>query len=332
MPHFVSIIVPVKNEEKFIVKCLDSLVNQTISLDNYEILIVDGLSTDKTCSIVTEYQNRFKNIRLLDNPKKIAPTAMNIGLSQAKGDVIIRVDGHCYVANDFVEQNLTALKESGAACVGGPIETLASGTISTAIAYGMMSPFGVGNALFRYVKRPCYVDTLAFGAYRTQVFKKIGNFDEELIRNQDDEFNLRLIESGERIYLTPKIRSFYYSRSSIRKLWNQYYQYGFWKVRVIQKHGKPASIRHLVPVVFVLSLIGPLFISIFFPPFYWLSLISLFSYVIINSLFSLNIGLNKGFKYIMIMPIVFATLHFSYGLGFLNGLFNFYIFNALFKR
>lgn len=328
---FVTIIVPIKNEEKYIIQCLDSLLKQTFPQENYEILVIDGMSTDNTREIVNNYiqNNNNINIKMFDNPKKIAPTAMNIGLKNAKGDVIIRIDGHSYVSSDFIEQNLIALSNTDAACVGGPIEAIASDIISKAISFAMMSPFGVGNALFRYSKEPCYVDTLAFGAYIKDIFNRIGLFDEELVRNQDDELNYRLIKSGLKIFLTPKIKSYYYNRSSLKKLWSQYFQYGFWKVRVIQKHGRPASLRHLVPMTFILTLIFPIIISVFYTKIIWVTITILILYLLANLLFTFKICLVKGIQYLFLLPIVFAILHFSYGLGFISGLLYFYFVKPL---
>lgn len=325
MRDFISVLIPVRNEEKFIKKCLDSLLNQTVTLDTYELLIIDGQSDDKTREIVQDYCIKYKNVRLLDNPRRIAPTAMNIGIKEAKGDIIIRVDGHSFVSSNFLEMNLKALKESDATCVGGPITTIASDETAEVISLAMSSPFGVGNALFRYSEKPCYVDTLAFGAYKKEIFDEIGLFDEELIRNQDDELNYRLIKSGHKIYLTPEIQSYYYSRSSLKKLFKQYYQYGYWKVRVIQKHKKPASLRHLVPVTFISSLILPTLLSIIYTPFLYLSLFIILLYLMVSIVFSVKICRKNNFKYFLKLPLIFFILHFSYGVGFLRGIFKFYL-------
>lgn len=325
MSDFVSVLIPVRNEEKFIKKCIDSLLNQTVSQNTYELLIIDGQSDDRTREIVQEYMEEYDNLRLLDNPKRIAPTAMNIGIKEAKGDIIIRVDGHSFVSPNFIEMNLKALHETDAGCVGGPITTIASDETAEAISLAMSSPFGVGNALFRYSDKPCYVDTLAFGAYKKEIFEEIGLFDEELVRNQDDELNYRLIKSGRKIYLTPAIQSYYYSRSSFKKLFKQYFQYGYWKVRVIQKHKKPASLRHLVPATFVLSLLIPLILSLFYKPFIYISLFIFLLYLTVSLIFSIKICKKNGFKYLFKLPIIFFILHFSYGIGFLRGIFKFHL-------
>jgi GT2 family glycosyltransferase len=188
----------------------------------------------------------------------------------------------------------------------------------------MGSPFGVGNALFRYSSTEEMVDTVAFGAYRRSIFEKIGLFDEEFVRNQDDELNFRITKSGGKILLSPDIVSHYYTRGSFSKLWRQYFQYGFWKVRVIQKHKRPASLRHLVPMLFVLSLISGAVLSIFFPLFRYLSLLLLLTYTVFASAFAVKAS--KGtMQHVFSVIWSFVILHISYGLGFLNGIFAFYV-------
>jgi GT2 family glycosyltransferase len=196
----------------------------------------------------------------------------------------------------------------------------------------MSCPFGVGNAKFRYSNEETYVDTLAFGAYKKDIFDKIGLFDEELVRNQDDEFNLRLTRSGGKILLTPSIKSYYYSRSSLKKLWKQYFQYGYWKVRVIQKHKIPSSLRQLVPATFV-SILGILSIASLFNKYaiYILGFI-LGLYLLSSIIFSMISCKSKDKKFMIVLPLIFLILHLSYGLGFLNGILDFGIFNKLNKK
>ena len=195
------------------------------------------------------------------------------------------------------------------------------------ISLAMSSPFGVGNALFRYAQEETYVDTVAFGAYRREVLEKIGYFDEELVRNQDDELNFRVIKNGYKILLSPKVKSKYYARSSFTKLWRQYFQYGFWKVRVMQKHGRTASLRHLVPAAFVALNIFGLILGAFSKTILFLWLAEVITYLIFAVVSSFKLSRNDKdiFKYII---TIFPILHISYGIGFINGLFNFYIFKS----
>lgn len=319
-----TIIVPVRDEAHCIHACLDSITNQTY-VGPLEVLVVDGLSGDGTREIVQEYSSRYCRIRLLDNPRKIAPTAMNIGVREAKGDYLIRVDGHCVIERDYVDQcreYLDARKEVD--CVGGTLVSIGSNPTGNAISVAMSSPFGVGNAYFRYLRREAYVDTVAFGAYRRRVFDNIGLFDEELVRNQDDEFNYRLREFGGKILLVPKIRAHYYTRSSFRKLWRQYFEYGYWKVRVMQKHPKQMRLRQFVPPVFVVALLASLIAIPFTSIGLWLLGIVGGSYAIANISASILIGYKKDRKSLPVLPLAFATLHLSYGTGFLIGLVRFW--------
>ena len=193
---FVSIIIPCRNEEKFISKCLDSIVAQDYPKDKIEVLVVDGRSTDRTREIVKEYIQRYSFIKILDNPKKITPVAMNIGIKRAKGDCILILSSHSKIDTNFVRKNILNLQKYHADCVGGIIITLpaSKSLLCQSIALALSHPFGVGNAYYRIgSKKPKFVDTVPFGCYKKEVFEKIGLFDEELIRNQDDEFNLRFI-------------------------------------------------------------------------------------------------------------------------------------------
>ncbi|MCC6444216.1 MAG: glycosyltransferase family 2 protein [Armatimonadetes bacterium] len=326
-PHFVTVIIPERNEEQYIERCLRSVLEQTYPLDRLEILVVDGMSADSTRSIVESLARSHQNIRLLDNPQRIVPTAMNIGLREAKGDIIIRVDGHCFLRPDYIEQCMDALERTGAECVGGSIETIGETIPARGIAAAMRSPFGVGNAAFRYATEERYVDTLAFGAYRREVFERIGLFDEELVRDQDDEMNFRLIQSGGKIFLTPKIQASYFSRSSLKSLWSQYYQYGYWKVRVIQKRGRPASWRHLIPATFVVALVISFLLMVAgFSLGKWFFLAVTTPYLAANLALSLKLAQENGWGCFPYIALAFAILHLSYGVGFWHGLLRFAIF------
>jgi glycosyltransferase involved in cell wall biosynthesis len=315
-----SIISPIQNEEKYIEKCLDSLVSQDYDQNKYEILVIDGMSTDTTRTIVGEYAKKFKNIKLIDNPNKTVPYALNIGIKNAKGNVIIRVDGHASINEDYLKLCEKYLRLTKAECVGGVIESINKTYIGKAIALAMSSPFGVGNVRFRTNGKAGFVDCLAFGAYRKEVFDKIGYFDEQFIRCQDDEFNYRLRKYGGKIFLTPEIKSYYYPRSNLIKLWRQYFQYGYWKIRVLEKHFKMMQIRQFVPPVFVFSLITTGIFSLFSGYSYSVFLFIIMLYIIACFYFYLKISLKNGFRYTSFLPLIFLILHISYGLGFLWGI------------
>ena len=215
----ISVILPIRNEEHFITKTLDSILSQ--SDDNVEIIIADGLSTDGTREIIQSFQESNHNIQLIDNPEKIVSTGFNRALTMAKGDIIIRVDGHSEIAPNYINRCITQLQNINADCVGGATDHIALGVIGQSINLGQSSKFGAGGVPFREgVDKGRYVDTLAFGAYKREVFEKFGGYDEELVRNQDDEFNFRLIQNGGEIWLDPSIKSKYFARNSFIKLFS----------------------------------------------------------------------------------------------------------------
>ena len=317
----VTVIVPMRNEEAYIAKCLSSLIEQDYPKDSMEVLVVDGLSDDRSREIVEEFGEKYPFIRLLDNLRRIVPTAMNIGIKESEAEVIIRVDGHCRLAPDYISQCVRYLEETGAACVGGPIESVGQTPMTQAISLAMSSPFGVGDAYFRCgTQKERYVDTLAFGAYKREVFDQIGLFDEELVRNQDYELNYRLRQADGNILLTPAIKSYYYTRSSLRNLWIQYFWYGFWKVRMLKKHPRSVRVRQLVPPLFVLALLLSGALSAFSSLAVWVFALVVASYLSLSLIFSFSIAARKGWRYLPILPVIFACLHLSWGLGFLYSL------------
>jgi glycosyltransferase involved in cell wall biosynthesis len=323
MNPFITVITPIRNEESHIAECVDSILNQDYDHDRFELIVVDGMSEDRTRELIKIAQNGNGHIRLLDNPQKIVPTAMNIGLKNAKGDIIIRVDGHAAIEKNYFNQCIQLLNETGADCVGGPINSINQTTVGKAIAIAMASKFGVGNSRFRVSGEAGYVDTVAFGAYRREVFEKIGLFDEELVRNQDDEFNFRLNKMGGEIYFSPAIRSRYYPRASLVKLCRQYFQYGYWKIRVLQKHPALLGLRYFVPPIFILSLLLAGLGTLFVKSGLWLFLAIIGCYFFASILATFRIAFTKGWRYWMLLPIAFAILHFSFGAGFLFGLIRF---------
>lgn len=325
MNKTVSIIIPCRNEEAYIAQCIESFLNQSYSNKLLQIIIADGMSTDGTRDIIKMYQEKHNNIFLLDNIEYTAPAGMNKGIEFSNSDIIIIFGAHAYADKDFVLENVLALENEEVGCSGGPITTISDGVVGNAIANAMSCPFGVGNALFRFANKETFVDTVAFGAYRRSILDEIGFFDEQLVRNQDDELNFRVIKSGKKILLSPKIRSKYYSRGSLSKLYKQYFQYGFWKVRVIQKHKKPASIRHLIPVLFVLYIFLGVILGIFSKVIRNISLLILLVYILLDVIFAYKCSKKNGIKEILYTTIIFPILHFSYGLGFALGIFNFYI-------
>lgn len=317
MTQLVSIIVPIRNEVAYIQRCLDSLVKQT--WPNLEIWVIDGCSTDQTPELVAAYQAQYPWVKLLQNPHQTAPWAMNIGLAQVQGEVIIRIDGHCEVEPDYVARCMASLESTGADCVGGALRNVGETFWARTIALGMSSPFGVGNARFRYTDQAGEVDTLAFGAYRKAVFDRVGVFNTSLTRNQDDEFNYRLRASGGKIWLDPTIRAVYYTRGDLNSLWRQYYQYGWWKVVVIRMHPGSTQLRHLIPAGFVAGWIMAILLALLIPYGWLLLVLMLAGYGMGCLLFAARLKPNDAATYRSLMA-VFPTLHLAYGCGFWAGL------------
>ena len=315
----VSVILPIRNEKYFINKTLKSIINQKFNGD-LEIIISDGLSNDGTLDIVKEFQEKYRYIKLIRNNARTVPAGFNRALSLAKGDVIIRVDGHSTLEPDFINNSIKLLSKKNASCVGGPTRHFSNTFIGKNISIAQCSYFGAGGASFRIgVSKGKYVNTLAFGAYKRAEFLKVGAYDEELIRNQDEEFNYRIVKNGGKIWIDPSIKSIYYVRNSILKLFSQYFYYGFYKVRVIQKIKSIFSFRHLVPAIFVLTLILFMVIAIFQKilwPIFFLGGIYLF----MSMSFSMYELLRSQSKSLVLLPVIYFIMHLSYGIGFLAGL------------
>jgi len=319
----VSLLVACRNEEKYIGKCISSILAQDYPRELLEVIILDGMSEDRTREIIEEKISGVVNFRLLDNPKIIQSAAWNFGVEICQGDVISIVSGHVILSPDYVSKSVETLYRTGVDLVGGTVRSISDGAIGEAIAIAMSSPFGVGGARFRYTEREEEVDTVFMGFCTRDVYVQIGAYDEELVRNQDDEFSYRLTKSGRRILCNPEIKSHYYSRSTVKSLWKQYFQYGFWKVRVLQKHPGQMRLRQFIPPVFVLSLIGSMGIALL-PGIRSLAALAPILYLVTNLIFSFQTAAKRDWKYFFMLPIVFATLHLSYGLGFIIGLFKFW--------
>lgn len=317
----VSIICPIYNEEKYIDKCIQSILHQDYPQNDMEVLFVDGMSQDRTRKIIAEYSSSYPFIKLLNNEKRIVPPAMNIGIRAAKGDIIIRLDAHAIFPENYISELIIALENLKADNVGGVCRTLPvkNTPVCKAIAYVLSSSFGMGNSQFRVgTKKIVEVDTVPFGCFKRSLFNQVGYFDEDLIRNQDDEFNGRIIKNGGRIYLLPHLVIDYFARDSIKKVWRMFYQYGLFKPLVNKKLGSPATVRQFFPLFFVLGiLLGPL--SFLINPIFILIYISvLIFYLFIATIFSIK-NTHK-IKEILYQVLAYLTVHLSYGWGYLVGI------------
>jgi len=323
---FVSAIIPCKNEEKFIGECLQSILNQDYPKDKIEVLIVDGRSQDRSREIVKGFTKRYKFIKLLDNAQEITPVALNIGIRESRGEYIFRLDAHSIYQKNYIKKCLEWLEKTKADCVGGVLETLPSkdGLAAKAISLVLSSPFGAGGSTFRTKRKEGYTDTVPFGAWRKDIFKKVGLFNERLIRNQDIELNSRIKKAGGKIFITTEIELSYFAPSTLKKLICQQFQNGLWNIYTQKITPNSLKRRHFVPLFFVSGLLMSLFLAPFvFGARVFFALIAA-SYLLMNLFFSLRISFQKGLKYLPILLLTFFTLHFSYGLGSIWGLIIFF--------
>ena len=318
---FVSVIVPVRNEERRIGGCLRSLAAQDYPVDRFEVLVVDGGSTDGTRRVAEEVARETGlSLRLLSNPGRSTPRGLNVGIAQARGEVIVRVDAHAEVGTDFLSESVSALAESGADVVGGPINSVGDGLLGGAIALAMSSPFGVGNAAFRYSREEQYTDTVPFPSYRRSVFERLGAFAEDLEWGEDDELHYRLGDAGGRILLTPRISSTYFTRPSLAALARQYFRYGRVKVEVLRRHRRRTRVRQLVPGAFVLALAVTGALATMRGRFVLPLAVVAGAYGLASLAASLRAAGGANRRYLPVLPVAFGCLHLSYGLGFLAGL------------
>ncbi len=315
----VTVVMPVRNESGFIELSLKAVLEQDYPRDALEVIVSDGMSTDGTREQIRRFQERHSNLRLIDNPRKIVPCGLNLAIAKARGEVIVRVDGHTIISHDYVSQCVAALRRTGADNVGGAMRATGSGWFGRGVALATSSPFGVGGARFHYSTREESVDTVYMGAWARGTFDRFGPFDEEMVRNQDDEFNYRILEAGGRIVLVPGVRSIYTVRSTPRALWRQYFQYGFWKIRVMQKHPGQVRFRHLVPPLFVLGLVGS-FVASWVAP--WAGVLCAGiggSYGLANLASASVMASRGGWRQFPAVSLAFAIMHLSYGIGLLSG-------------
>ncbi|HEY7113808.1 MAG TPA: glycosyltransferase family 2 protein [Thermoanaerobaculia bacterium] len=321
---FVTVVMPVRNEDRFIARSVGSVLAQDYPADRLEILAVDGRSTDGTRPALESMARECERLSIVDNPAGIVAPGLNAALRRARGDIVIRVDGHCEIASDYVRRCVAHLQSGNAEGVGGPLETVGETFPARAIAAAMSSRFGVGGSAFRTRRNVTKLtDTVAFPGYTREILRRAGPFDEELVRNQDDEYNYRLRALGARILLAADVRSRYWSRATLGRLWKQYFQYGYWKVRVLQKHPRQMKARQFVPPIFVAAVL----VSAAASPFSTGARIALVgaigAYAASNLLAATWTARTAGPRAIPLLAGAFAALHLSYGFGFLTGLVRF---------
>jgi succinoglycan biosynthesis protein ExoA len=325
----VTIIVACRNEIQHISDLLDSLLSQEMAGLSWEAIIADGMSDDGTSEVLKKYSVKSPQLRVIVNPGRIVSTGLNAAIRAARGEIIIRMDAHTAYAPDYCRLCVETLSHTGADNVGGPARTKAVGVRAQAVAAAYHSRFSSGGAKFHDARYEGWVDTLAYGCWRKTTLERIGLFDETLVRNQDDELNLRLTRAGGRIWQNPAIFSWYSARPNLSSLFHQYFQYGFWRVAVIRKHRLPGSWRQVVPIGFVLlnvfllasiAVTGVAGTASWFHASLnlWLTLAAAYALATLTA--SVATARQHGWATLPYLPAVFATFHFSYGLGFLAGL------------
>jgi len=311
---------PVRNEQAYIERSLNAVFAQDYPEDLVEVIVCDGMSTDETRAIVQALQTSHPNLALIDNPGLTAPAALNLATRSASGDILVRVDGHCEIAKDYVANCVRHLLADGVEGVGGSVETIGEGRTAEAIAVAMSSRFGVGGSAFRTVKgRDMLVDTIPFPAYTREIVETAGPYDETMVRDQDDEYNYRIRKLGGRLLLAADVTSVYYSRADIPSLWRQYYGYGLWKARIFRRHPHQMSLRQFVPGVLVACLAILALLSPFSSKARRLLQAVVLTYGTASGIASVEAASRSRWSYLPLLPAAFAALHLSYGVGFLVG-------------
>jgi glycosyltransferase involved in cell wall biosynthesis len=323
----VSIVLPCRNEQGYVQECLASVLKQEAPDEGFEILVADGMSTDGTREYLQQMAREHSEIRVLDNPGRIVSTGLNAAIRAARGSIILRMDAHTIYAPDYVRECLRTLRETGADNVGGPMRTTAATYMERAIRAVFHSTFAVGGARSHLEDYEGGVDTVIYGCWKKETFDRVGYFDEELVRNQDDEHNFRIRRAGGTIYQSTRIRSQYHVRGSLRTLFRQYMQYGYWKVLVIRKHRVPASWRHLGPGLFLGSLCLLAVAGVFWSPALGAAIGLALLYFAVTLTMATLIAARTEWRLFPVLPAVIACFHLGYGYGFLRGILDFVLLN-----
>jgi glycosyltransferase involved in cell wall biosynthesis len=310
------VIIPMRNEERHIERCLNSLLRSDYPADRLEFLIADGRSTDRSGQIVAACAAKDPRIRLLENPGGIVPTGLNKAIQAAHGEVIVRADAHTDFAPNYVRRCVELLSSADAASVGGVQRAVGSNYISWTIAHATMSRFAAGDAKFRYAEKPAWVETVYLGAWRKQTLMELGGFNERWVVNQDYELNHRLRKAGGRILLDPELRCEYRVRSTLRALARQYFRYGFWKVNTIRAYPDSLRWRQLAAPALVAGIVVSLASSPWFGA--W-AVVPPGAYLASNVMASFCCARSRGWRFLPMLPLVFAMVHFAWGMGFWAG-------------
>lgn len=317
-----SVIVPCYNEEKTISLLLGALYRQTYPLSRFEVIIADGFSTDLTRERIIDFSKSHKvlKVKVVDNPKRTIPAAVNIAVQHSSGEYIVRLDAHSIPEPDYIKLCVLALKSKKGDCVGG-VWKIAPGDkswMARSIAAAAANPIAVGDARYRYTNKAAYVDTVPFGAFKKNLFIKLGGFNENLLSNEDYEFFTRIRKNSGRIWLDPAIRSTYFARKDLLSLIHQYWRYGFWKFKMLRQFPDTLRWRQALPPLFVLAIFLLVFLSLVSRIFLWLLLGVWISYFLVLAAASISTSiLRKDYSLIAGMPLAILCMHISWGSGFL---------------
>ncbi|MCC7207902.1 MAG: glycosyltransferase family 2 protein [Anaerolineae bacterium] len=314
----VTIIMPVRNEAAFIERSLGAVLAQDYPSERMEVLIVDGMSDDGTCEMIRAMTGTDR-VRIIPNPKRIQAAGLNLGILEATGEYVVRVDGHTIVAPDYVRSCLRTLSETGAQNAGGAMDPVGTTPMGKAIAAAGKSAFAVPSA-FHVSSREGFTDTVYLGAWPRSVLLALGGYNETFAVNEDYELNYRIRAGGGRVYFSPTIRSTYYGRQTLKVLARQYFRYGMSKVATLRLHPGSVRVRQLVAPVFVAGLaIGPL-LGLLHPLILTIFLATVTCYLVLNLIFSARVASRKGWALMRRIPLVFAVIHLAWGTGFWAGI------------
>jgi glycosyltransferase involved in cell wall biosynthesis len=312
-----SIIIATRNEENFIGNCIETLENQELDRSKYEILIIDGMSEDSTVNIIEEKQKSYNNVILLSNPPKTASPAFNIGIKSSRGKYIFILGAHAEYPSDFIKKSLDSIEASHADCVGGREIDVSKGKLGGIFAAVRNTAFGGGLSPYRYSNKKQFVQTVAFGCYKREALECVGGFDEDLVRNQDNDLNKRIIQSGGRILFDPGIRFYYFARNSLKSILGQLFSYGYWEAKLIKRRKSQLSIATLVPAVFVIYTLFAVLHLLLYGSVFFLCL-EFIPYLVIFAYFAVRVLVPKRLNPIIAL-FLYLSIHFSIGLGFIVG-------------
>lgn len=318
----ISIVIPCRNEATHIGTCVETLLRQDIGkvTNDWEIVVADGDSDDGTREILAELSRQHPCLRVVDNPERIAASGLNRAIRAAHGEIIVRADAHTEYSDNYVRLCVETLKRTGADNVGGPARIKGHSYLQNAMVAAFASALSTGGTRNYNYSYSGWVDTVAFGCWPKSVFERVGYFDESLVRNQDDEHNLRILQSGGRIWQSADIYSWRYPRATLAKLFQQYYEYGYWKVKVIRKHRSIAAVRHIIPALFVTSWIALAVLALLSGKMRLLFVVLSATYLMMIGIGSLVTAWRSSWRFLPVLPGIFVCFHWGYGSGFLRAL------------